>query len=124
MKTQTRHSQTPPEELDPESEQDEIDELETASTIVPDDEHDSREWRSMESAPKDVPIEGRLSEEQDAGIMMRWRTSRHRVGHTWEIGGVWHDATTPGAVQVRPIAWRPWVSVALHFDTPQEPDAA
>ena|SRR5579859_296105 len=131
MKTPSHHSQTPPEEpveaiSDEEQEDSLVPVSETAESDTSEttDDEDLTVWRSMESAPRDQVIEGQIFEDQERGIAMRWRVSRHRSGHSWVIGGVWHDATTPGAVQVHPLAWRPWVPVTLHFETPQEPDAA
>ena len=73
-------------------------------------------WLRIEDAPKDRILEGRFSEDEDVGRPIRWRHSRHRVGHTWVNGGVWHAAETAGAVQLHPTEWREWRPVDIRFE--------
>lgn len=73
-------------------------------------------WRPMDDAPKDRIIEGRFSDEEEVGRPIRWRNSRHRVGHRWVDGGVWHAAETKGAVQLNPVEWREWIPVGIRFE--------
>lgn len=80
----------------------------------------SNPWRPIEEAPKDRIVEGRFSKDEEVGRPIRWRFSRRREGHRWVTHGVWHAAETAGAVQLRPIEWREWEPVGLHFDVPEE----
>jgi hypothetical protein len=81
-------------------------------------------WRPIGAAPRDHIIEGRFAPDQEVGRPIRWRNSRHRVGHRWVDGGVWHAAETAGAVELQPTEWREWVQVPIRFAAENEPEAA
>ena len=82
-------------------------------------------WRSIDYAPKDRIIQGRMSEDDEIGIPIRWRNSRRRGSLNgrphWLPGGVWHPADTAGACQVHPIEWREWVEPYYHIAPKEEP---
>ena len=136
MKTQRREptqsqpdpatSAVPPEDEDTFGPVDEPTENQPAPISEPPRENP---WRSMDEAPKDRIIRGRLSLEDKVGIPIRWRTSRHRgrvegkIGFHWIPGGVWHDANTAGAVQLHPVEWKEWEE-AHYFIPEREPAEA
>lgn len=78
-------------------------------------DEDPNPWRPISDAPKDRIIEGRFLNPKEPARPVRWRSSRRRVGHRWEMNGVWHAAETAGAVQLKPIEWREWLPAGLHF---------
>ena len=137
MKTQRREptqsrpdpatSAVPPEDEDTFGPVDEPTENQPAPLSEPPRENP---WRSMDEAPKDRIIRGRLSLDDEAGIPIRWRNSRHRgrvegkIGFHWIPGGVWHAAETAGAVQLHPIEWREWTQADFHLPERESAEAA